>query len=205
MRARLGRCCVILIFFFSPSGSHFGATGGAFLGYMESPPGLLPFTVGAWGAFFCVIWLQPARRLEMRKSSHSVAFSLYCTMSGGQLIMLVKRIICDLMISNASTHWPSFIVHTLSGACLASTSDGSSVQKEAPNSGYRVTDSDERARSVTERRQYHRVVPGRPHNAQTSTHWPSFIVNTLWSVSRFNVQTAPEGGSEQRISRHGVG
>ena len=113
MRARLGRSCVILIFFFSPSGSHFGATGGAFWGYMESPPGLLPFTVGAWGAFFCVIWLQPARRLEMRKSSHSVAFSLYCTMSGGQLIMLVKRIICDLMISNVSTHWPSFIVHTL--------------------------------------------------------------------------------------------
>ena len=93
-----------------------------------------------------------------------------------------------------------------SGACLASTStsrDG--LQKEAPNSGYRVTESDERARSVTERRQYHRVVPGRPHNAQTSTHWPSFIVHTLWSVSRFNVQTAPEGGSEQWISRHGVG
>ena len=53
-------------------------------------------------------------------------------------------------------------------------------------------DSDERAPSVTERRQYHRVVPGKPHNAQTSTHWPSFIVNTLWSVSRFNVQTAVE-------------
>ena len=79
--------------------------------------------------------------------NNSVAFSirpcgppsLYCTMGGGHLIMLVKRIICDLMISNASTHWPSFIVHT------------------------------------------------------------------LWSVSRFNVQTAPEGGSEQWISRHGVG
>ena len=41
VRARLGRCCVIMIFFFSPSGSHFGATGGAFLGYMESPPRLL--------------------------------------------------------------------------------------------------------------------------------------------------------------------
>ena len=27
----------------------------------------------------------------------------------------------------------------------------------------------------------------------------------LERVSRFNVQTAPEGGSEQRISRHGVG
>ena len=54
VRARLGRCCVILIFFFSPSGSHFGATGGAFWGYMESPPGLLPFTVGAWGAFFAL-------------------------------------------------------------------------------------------------------------------------------------------------------
>ena len=74
-----------------------------------------------------------------------------------------------------------------SGACLASTSRR--LQKEAPNSGYRVTESDERARSVTERRQYHRVVPGRPHNAQTSTHWPSFIVHTLWSVSRFNVPT----------------
>ena len=79
-----------------------------------------------------------------------------------------------------------------SGACLASTSRR--LLKEAPNSGYRVTESDERARSVTERRQYHRVVSGRPHNAQISTHWPSFIVHTLWSVSRFNVQTAPEGG-----------
>ena len=74
-----------------------------------------------------------------------------------------------------------------------------------PNSGYRVTESDERARSVTERRQYPRVVPGRPHNAQTSTHWPLFIVHKLWIVSRFNVQTAPEGDSEQWISRHGVG
>ena len=164
------------------------------------------------GGVFCVIWLQPARRLEMRKSSHSVAFSirpcgppsLYCTMSGGHLIMLVKRIICDLMISNASTHWPSFIVHTLSGACLASTSRR--LQKEAPNSGYRVTESDERAHSVTERRQYHRVVPGRPHNAQTSTHWPSYSsCRSSGAWSRFNVQTAPEGGSEQRISRHGVG
>ena len=35
-----------------------------------------------------------------------------------------------------------------SGACLASTSRR--LQKEAPNSGYRVTESDERARSVTE-------------------------------------------------------
>ena len=61
-----------------------------------------------------------------------------------------------------------------SGACLASTSRR--LQKETPNSGYRVTESDERARSVTERRQYPRVVPGRPHNAQTSTHWPLFIV-----------------------------
>jgi hypothetical protein len=119
VRARLGRCCVILIF--SPSGSHFGETGGDFLRYMESPPGLLPFTAGAWGAFFCVIWLQPARRLEMRKLTQRSIFSirpcgppsLYCTMSGGHLIMLVKRIICDIMISNASTHWPSFIVHML--------------------------------------------------------------------------------------------
>ena len=90
-----------------------------------------------------------------------------------------------------------------SGACLASTSRR--LQKKAPNSGYRVTESDERARSVTERRQYPRVVPGRPHNAQTSTHWPLFIVHKLWIVSRFNVQTAPEGDSEQWISRHGVG
>ena len=90
-----------------------------------------------------------------------------------------------------------------SGACLASTSRR--LQKEAPNSGYRVTESDERARSVTERRQYPRVVPVKAHSAQTSMHWPLFIVQNLWSVSRFNVQTAPEGGSEQRISRHGVG
>ena len=192
-------------FLFQPLRFSLRCDRGGFFGLYGIAPRASAVYGRSLGGVFCVIWLQPARRLEMRKSSHSVAFSLYCTMSGGQLIMLVKRIICDLMISNASTHWPSFIVHTLSGACLASTSDGSSVQKEAPNSGYRVTDSDERARSVTERRQYHRVVPGRPHNAQTSTHWPSFIVNTLWSVSRFNVQTAPEGGSEQRISRHGVG
>jgi hypothetical protein len=89
------------------------------------------------------------------------------------------------------------------GACLAPTSR--LIQKEAPNSGYRDMESDERARSVTERRQYHRVLPGRPHNAQSSTHWPSFIVHTLWSVTCFNVQTVPEGGSEQWISRHGVG
>ena len=38
-----------------------------------------------------------------------------------------------------------------SGACLASTS-ARRLQKEAPNSGYRVTESDEHARSVTERR-----------------------------------------------------
>ena len=31
------------------------------------------------------------------------------------------------------------------------------------------------------------------------------IVHKLWIVSRFNVQTAPEGDSEQWISRHGVG
>ena len=62
----------------------------------------------------------------------------------------------------------------------------------------------DRVRSVTERRQYPLVVPGRPHNAQASTHWPLFIVHQLWSVSRSNVQTAPKGGSEQRISRHGV-
>ena len=105
--------------------------------------------------------------------------------------------------AQTSTHWPSFIVHTLWSVSRFNVQSG--LQKEAPNSGYRVTESDERARSVTERRQYHRVVPGRPHNAQTSTHWPSFIVHTLWSVSRFNVQTAPEGGSEQWISRHGVG
>ena len=66
-------------------------------------------------------------------------------------------------------------------------------------SGYRVTESDERARSVTERRQYHRAVAGRPHNAQTSTHWPSFIVHTLWSVSRFSTsrrlqKEAPNSG-----------
>ena len=51
--------------------------------------------------------------------------------------------------------------------CLASTSRR--LQKEAPSRGYRVTESDERARSVTEREKYHRVVPGRPHKAQTFT------------------------------------
>ena len=133
VRARLGRCCVILIF--SPSGSHFGETGGAFFALY----GIAPRASAVYGRSLGGVFLRymvSARRLEMRKSSHSVAFSIrpcgppspYCTMSGGHLIMLVKRIICDLMISNASTHWPSFIVHT------------------------------------------------------------------LWSVSRFNVQTAPEGG-----------
>ena len=67
-----------------------------------------------------------------------------------------------------------------SGACLASTSRR--LQKEAPNSGYRVTESDERARSVTERRQYHRVVPGRPHNAQTFTPRPRKSVETTFSL-----------------------
>ena len=37
VRARLGRCCVILIF--SPSGSHFGETGGAFFALYGIAPG----------------------------------------------------------------------------------------------------------------------------------------------------------------------
>ena len=79
------------------------------------------------------------------------------------------------------------------------------LQKETPNSEYRITESNERARSVIERRQYPRVVPVKPHSAQTSMHRPLFIVQNLWRLSRLDVQTAPEGGSEQRISRHGVG
>ena len=35
-----------------------------------------------------------------------------------------------------------------------------------------VTESDERTHSVSEPLNYHRVVPGRPHNAQTSTPQP---------------------------------
>ena len=70
------------------------------------------------------------------------------------------------------------------------------MAQEYPLRGYRVTESDELVQLVTDRRQYHRVVSGKPHNAQTSTHWPCFIVHKLWRVSRLDVQTAPEGGSE---------
>ena len=133
-------------FLFQPLRFSLRCDRGGFLGLY----GIAPRASAVYGRSLGGVFLRymvSARRLEMRKSSHSVAFSVrpcgppspYCTMSGGHLIMLVKRIICDFMISNASTHWPSFIVHT------------------------------------------------------------------LWSVSRFNVQTAPEGGSEQWISRHGVG
>jgi hypothetical protein len=77
-----------------------------------------------------------------------------------------------------------------SGACLTSTSRR--LQKEAPNSGYRVTESGERARSVTERRQYHRVVPGRPHNAQTSTPHALAVIHRAYALERVSLQR-PDG------------
>ena len=56
---------------------------------------------------------------------------------------------------------------------------------------YRVTESDERARSVTDRRQYHRVVPGQPHNNMLKhpLMLAVFIVQNqkLWRVSRLDV------------------
>ena len=78
-----------------------------------------------------------------------------------------------------------------SGVSLALTTRR--LQKVARSSGYSVTESDERARLVIDRRQYHRVPSGMPHSAQTSTNWQSFIVQTLWRVSHFDDQTAPKG------------
>ena len=49
-------------------------------------------------------------------------------------------------------------------------------QLEPLRSRYRVTESKERVRLVTNQWRYHRMVSGKPHNAQTSTRWP------LWSV-----------------------
>ena len=76
VRARLGRCCVILIF--SPSGSHFGETRGALFALY----GIAPRASAIYGRSllsggrFCVIWLQPARRLEMRKlTQRSICYS----------------------------------------------------------------------------------------------------------------------------------
>ena len=54
-------------------------------------------------------------------------------------------------------------------ACVSLFNNHGWLQKEARSSGYRVTESDERARSVIDRLQYHQVVSGRPQNAQTST------------------------------------
>jgi hypothetical protein len=89
--------------------------------------------------------------------------------------------------------------------CVSSLDVQTARQKEARSSEYRVTESGERARSVTDRRKYHLLVSGSPHNAQTSTHWPLLSVQKLWRVFRMDVQRQlPEGGSEQRISRHGV-
>ena len=51
--------------------------------------------------------------------------------------------------------------------------DGSAAQGAESNAnGYRGTGPGERVRSVNERLYHHRVVSGRPHNAQTSALRP---------------------------------
>ena len=69
-------------------------------------------------------------------------------------------------------HRPTDRSHTYIPPDAFSNWTHQTAQQGAESNGYRGTGPGERVRSVNERLYHHRVVSGRPHNAQTSALRP---------------------------------